>query len=465
MTKPQILGLIGLGTMGRGFALNLMENGITVYGFDNSKESITLFKRLSNSYASERMEDFVKALPRPRKIFMLVPFSEVGAVVTKLLPLLELGDIIVDAGNSHYLETRSLQLKTLQKGVELIGLGVSGGHHGARNGASFMAGGNVHAIKDIEPMLLKVAAKNDDGSSCFINAGPDGAGHFVKMVHNGIEYADMQCLAEAVYLLKKLFGMSPDSISDVLDEWNRTEHASYLLDATIAVLRAKCGDGDPLLDKIHDAAKNNGTGRWAAMASLELGVSAPTIVAALDARIISNQSALRAKIKTLRRIKSDGGPLNEIEINDLKSGLLSSRTLAFSQGFSLLETGSKFYGWNINLAQVAKVWANGCIIKGSLLENALNSFRDSKHIQDGQLLYCAPYRDIVLDGIDHLRKIIGWAVQNHAPVPAMSSCLTYWDSLSQEKLWTSLIQGQRNFFGNHIVVDANGEEIINIKYA
>lgn len=440
-----ILGLVGLGTMGRNLAENLIGKGVSVYWFDTNKFESNISPEGSMCIGFSRLEDLVNAIPRPRKICILIPSgAAVRSLVNNLILLLSPGDVLIDAGNSYYKDTSTLQSQTSRYGVELVGLGISGGAKGARSGPSMMAGGDITAVEMIEEIMSRAAAKAHDGTACFLNVGTGSSGHFVKMVHNGIEYADMQCISEAVHLLRSNNRISLSDTIEALKRWNGSRNRSYLLEAAIAVLSAKDEVEEALIDKIDDVADDNGTGRWAAVTAIELGVPAPTIVEAVNARSVSRQKQIRKLFQTFV-CSQNKDFISNIE-KDLEVALYCARSLILHQGFSLVAAGSCENNWAINLDKLAKIWSNGTIIKSELLNTTLGKYEKNKV---GGIISDDRYRKNIEKSIGSLRKVIGIAIENGIPVPGMQSCLTLWDEFSSEKLWTNLIQGQRDYFGAH----------------
>jgi 6-phosphogluconate dehydrogenase len=447
VTKLEV-GLFGLGVMGRNLALNWRDKGVCVHGYDTNPAVRKQFASDDAGISYSSPSDLIAAIPRPRIVCLLIPAGEqLCHLVEELMPLLEAGDVMVDAGNSHYRQTESLQAKVAQFGISLVGLGVSGGERGARLGPAVMAGGAPAAVATIRPLFELIAAVAEDYKPCFTNAGIGGAGHFVKMMHNGIEYADMQSIAEAVYLMRHLGGLGYLEIADVLLEWNRGELESYLIEISAEVLSATDEeDGLPLLDKISDVASQNGTGRWALIAALELEVSAPCIAAAVFARIQSACLAERIQLEKLPKAVTQRPPLKEF-LFALHETVVGARLAAFSQGFSVISAASQKYHWNIDLSELALGWRSGCIVRSRLLDTVASSIRSEPNLSN--ILMSKVLGGRMAQVTDSWRSISGIATECAIPVPVIASGLTWYDIFICGRLWTDMIQGQRDCFGAH----------------
>jgi 6-phosphogluconate dehydrogenase len=454
MNKSDI-GIYGMGVMGQNLALNMDSKGfkISVYNKKMKGEEDLLNRFLKTEAKStgisgfDELKEFVNSIAAPRKIMLMVKAgAPVDSVIEEIVPILEEGDIIIDGGNSNFHDTirRTHQLE--RKNILFVGMGVSGGEEGARKGPSLMPGGNKKAWKQIEPAYSKIAARTFNGSPCCKWMGPEGAGHFVKMVHNGIEYADMQNIAEAYYLLRKVYRLSPESISEIFFDWNKAELNSYLLKITAELLLKKDNDGSPLVDKILDSAGQKGTGKWTAITAFETGVPLPSISAAVFARFVSSYTGLR------ELLNQEHGTNKPVEFSDLqadhiKDALYASRLLAYAEGFYLIQTVSESNNWEIDLASVAEVWQGGCIIQSKLLIPIETAFH--KHPEADHLLANPDYLQLTEARIPSLREVIKRAIDHKIPVPGMSAALTLYDSLRSGRLPANIIQAQRDYFGAH----------------
>jgi 6-phosphogluconate dehydrogenase len=450
----QSIGLIGLAVMGENLALNIERNGfpIAVYNRTPEKTEAFMTKRAQGKQvkATYSIEDFVASLERPRKILIMVKAgAPVDAVIDQLKPLLEPGDIIIDGGNSFYEDTARRTRELTAKDLNFVGMGVSGGEEGALNGPSLMPGGTKSAYDNLEPILTKIAAQVDDGP-CVTYIGPGGAGHFVKMVHNGIEYGDMQLIAEAYDLLKNALGLDHTQLHEVFTEWNNTEELnSYLIEITADIFTYIDPDtGLPLVDVILDAAGQKGTGRWTVAAAFDLAVPIPTMTAAVNARIVSFYKQERMKASKILT-----GPTGKYEgdraafINKIRDALYCSKICSYAQGMHLLIAASNQFHYDLNLSECARIWKGGCIIRAAFLDKIKNAF-----LQDPQLpnILAAPeFKQSILDKQTAWREVIAEAAKLGIPVPAFSTSLAYFDSSRREQLPQNLTQAQRDYFGAH----------------
>ncbi len=450
----QSFGVIGLAVMGENIALNIERNGFPIAVYNRSREKTDAFMKNraqgKNAVAAYSLEEFVQALERPRRILVMVKAGgPVDAVIEQLKPLLDPDDMIIDGGNSLYDDTER-RVKDLEAaGFNFIGMGVSGGEEGALNGPSLMPGGSKAAYDAIEPIVTKIAAQVDDGP-CVTYIGKGGSGHFVKMVHNGIEYGDMQLIAEAYDLLKNTLGLTQEELHETFAEWNKTEELdSFLIEITADIFTKTDEEtGKPLVELIMDKAGQKGTGRWTVMSALEVGVSIPTITAAVNARIMS-------AIKEERQIaaKQITGPTAKFEgdkkafINKIRDALYCSKICSYAQGMDLLAKASILNGYNLDLGETARIWKGGCIIRAAFL-NKIKAAYD----QDGKLpnLLLAPeFKQTILDRQEAWREVVSTAAKIGIPVPAFSASLDYFDSYRRESLPQNLTQAQRDYFGAH----------------
>ena len=447
------IALVGLAVMGQNLALNMAGKGISVTVY-NRTESVTqeFMARAGQAaglLAASTLAGAVASLGRPRKVFLMVKAgSAVDHVIDDLAPLLEPGDIIVDGGNSHFRDTE-LRAETLAaKGLHYLGVGVSGGEEGALHGPSIMPGGDREAYGQLEPVLTAIAARAD-GEPCVGWMGKGGAGHFVKMVHNGIEYGDMQLIAEAYDILGRAGGLSAGRQAEGFAQWNRGLLSSYLVDITSQVLRRKDeATGQPLVDLVLDAAEQKGTGRWTAESALELGVPVPTLTAAVEAR---NISALKAERVRAARLLSGPRtePVKDVNalVSDVEQALYVAKVCSYAQGFALLAGADRHFEFGLELTLAARVWRAGCIIRAAFLDDIAASFKNDPALDN--LLLAPEFTPQVERSIPALRRVVGLAVAAGIPVPAFSASLTYFDAYRSPRLPANLIQAQRDCFGAH----------------
>lgn len=445
------IGLIGLGVMGANLALNIAEKGFAVAVHNRTASRIAEFVAGAGDLAdrlvpAETPEALVAALPRPRAIIIMVKAGDaVDATVAGLVPLLDKGDILIDAGNADFNDTRRREAALAQQGLRFVGMGVSGGEEGARHGPSIMVGGAPEAFAAIAEIVTAIAARYQD-APCAAHFGPDGAGHFVKTVHNGIEYADMQMIAE-IYGLMRTGGATPSDVGEAFARWNAGPLQSYLVEISAEVLAATDPDtGAPMVDVIQDRAGQKGTGRWTVIEALKLGQSASTIEAAVGARSWS-------AVKDLRLIGQErlaGKTLAEepgLRENELESALLAARVIGYAQGFTLLAEASETFGWGLDLARTAEIWRAGCIIRSALLDEIAAAFRDPP--AGNNLILAEPFAKLLGQRMGALRHVVARAAMCGAPVPALSAALGYYDTMRLGRGTAALIQGQRDFFGAH----------------
>ncbi|PPT08037.1 6-phosphogluconate dehydrogenase decarboxylating [Geitlerinema sp. FC II] len=450
----QNFGVIGLAVMGENLALNVERNGFSVAVYNRTTEKTTAFMENraqgKNVKPAHSLEEFVASLERPRKILLMVKAGKpVDAVIEQLKPLLEPGDMIIDGGNSLYEDTDRRVADLEAAGLRFIGMGVSGGEEGALNGPSLMPGGTREAYEAIEPIVTKIAAQVDDGP-CVTYIGPKGAGHYVKMVHNGIEYGDMQLIAEAYDLLKNVLGLTNEQLHDVFAEWDETEELdSFLIEITANIFKKKDDMGDGfLVDKILDAAGQKGTGRWTVVSSLELGVPIPTITAAVNARVMSAY-----KDERMAAAKELAGPGGKFDgntqgfINKVRDALYCSKMCSYAQGMALLGTASQEFEYNLDLGEIARIWKGGCIIKAGFLNKIKRAFDENPNLAN--LLLAPEFKQTILDRQAAWREVLMAANGLGIPVPAFSASLDYFDSYRRERLPQNLTQAQRDYFGAH----------------
>ena len=452
------VGVVGLAVMGENLALNLERNGFAPAVFNRTaartEEFLADRAKGTSILGTFSIEEFVAALERPRRILLMVKAgSPVDAVIEELAPHLEPGDILIDGGNSLFTDTERRSREVAGRGFHFVGMGVSGGEEGALWGPSLMPGGPREAYDELEPMLTAIAAKSDSGP-CVTYIGPGGSGHYVKMIHNGIEYGDMQLIAEVYDVLRRALGMEAPEIGDVFTSWNEGKLSSFLVEITGKVLKYVDSLTDkPLVDVIADRAAQKGTGRWTSQNSYELGTPIPVIDAAVVARSLSSFAGERQRAsKVLVGPGSDSVPLPEppdhyATIAALENALYVAKISSYAQGMALLRVASETYGWNLNLSEIARIWKAGCIIRAKLLDPIMRAFKDDPALEN---LMLAPYfADEVNSGTQDLRSVLRIAIDFGIPAPALGSALSYIDTYRQTRLPANLIQGLRDYFGAH----------------
>jgi 6-phosphogluconate dehydrogenase len=440
--------------MGRNLARNLARHGHVVALHNRSPERTrSLVKEHGGEgtfIPSESMSDFVASLERPRAIIVMVQAGPAtDAVIDELVPLLEEGDIIVDCGNAHFMDTRRREHALRENGLHFVGCGVSGGEEGALNGPSIMPGGSKESYARLGPILESIAAQVE-GEPCCTHVGPDGAGHFVKMVHNGIEYADMQLIAEAYDLLRTGLGATPAEIGEIFRTWNEGDLDSYLIQITAEVLsHTDAETGKPFVDVVLDEAEQKGTGRWTVQSALDLGIPITGIAEATFARSLSGHADQRAAAR--ETFGTDLEPLDikdrDAFVEDVRRALYASKVVAYAQGFDQIGAGSAEYDWNINRGAMARIWRGGCIIRARFLWRIPEAYEESPALTS---LLVAPYfAAAVRDSVANWRRVVAQAASAGIPTPAFSSSLAYYDGLRKERLPAALIQGLRDYFGAH----------------
>lgn len=453
MTKQQI-GVIGLGVMGLNLALNMESKGFSVsvydYWTDRTEEFSNKEAKDKNIQGAYSLEEFVASLELPRKILLMVKAGETtDSVIDSLIPHLQQGDILMDGGNSFYEDTNRRTAKLQALGLNFIGAGVSGGEEGARTGPSIMPGGPKEAYEQVQPILDAISAKVD-GTPCSTYMGPDGAGHYVKMVHNGIEYGDMQLISEAYFIMKHALGLTAQELHEIFSEWNKGELDSYLIEITADIF-TKMDDetGYPLVDQILDVAGQKGTGKWTSQNALDLGVSLPIVTESVFARFISSIKEERVSaskiLKGPESKKYDGDSKEFIEA--IRKALYMSKICSYAQGFAQMRAASEEYGWNIPYGDVAMIFRGGCIIRAQFLQKIKEAFDQNSDLPN--LLVDPYFQEIVGNYQNSLREVLAVAIQKGIPTPAFSSALAYYDSYRTETLPANLIQAQRDYFGAH----------------
>lgn len=469
------IGMMGLGVMGQNLSLNIADHGYSVVVYDRFPEVTRKFladcRQEEPSHervlGAESLEDFVRALKRPRKIVLLVKAgAATDATIEGILPLLEAGDILIDSGNSNWLDTIRREKNLAAQGIKFVGSGISGGETGARFGPSLMPGGAPEAWAEIEPIFRAVASKVDaetgrplpgaapgkpveGGVPCAAYIGPDGAGHYVKMVHNGIEYIDMQLISEAYWLMKRLLGLDNDNIGAIFEEWNQGVLASYLIEITGDILRQPDPSGTGyLVDYILDAAGQKGTGQWTAASALEIGAPANAIAEAVYARSLSSLKEERVAAAALLQ-GPEIAPQNDRErlIDAIREALYCSKICAYAQGFQLMAQAQAVYGWTLDFATLAQIWRGGCIIRARFLQKITDAYTLNPELKN---LMLDPYfSDALRQGQTRWRETVALAIENGIPVPAFGAALAYFDGYRSPALPANLIQAQRDYFGAH----------------
>jgi 6-phosphogluconate dehydrogenase len=447
------IGLIGLAVMGQNLVLNMNDHGYKVAVYNRTVSKVDDF--IQNEAAGTQVvgahsiEEFVQSLKRPRRAMLMVKAGDtVDHMIDSLLPHLEPGDIIIDGGNSLFTDSNRRTKTLAEKGILFIGTGVSGGEEGARFGPSIMPGGNEAAWPHVKEIFQGIAAKVDDGAPCCDWVGEDGAGHYVKMVHNGIEYGDMQLICEAYHLLSEGLGLTADELHTVFGEWNQGELDSYLIEITTEIFAKKDEDGSPLVDKILDTAGQKGTGKWTGISSLELGVPVTLIGEAVFARCVSAMKEERvAASKVLSGPDAKLSADREAFIEDVRRALYCSKMISYAQGYMLLREAAKEYGWNLNFGGVALMWRGGCIIRSRFLGKIKEAYDKNPELTN--LLMDDFFNGVLNEYQASWRRVIIQAIEVGVPMPAFSTALSFFDGYRQERLPANLLQAQRDFFGAH----------------
>lgn len=453
-------GLIGTGVMGRNLALNILDHDYSVAAWNLERELLDLAVEESAGrlVPMASLEDLIAGLAKPRRILIMIKAGKpVDSVLDSLGPLLEDGDIVIDGGNSLFRDTERRQQQWETKGIHFVGMGVSGGEDGARYGPSLMPGGSAYAYRQLEPMLKAIAAISDSGP-CVTHVGSGGSGHFVKMVHNGIEYADMQGIAEAYHVLRTIGGLDNDAMADAFKAWNNGPLESFLIEITATILTRRDSD-EHWVEQVLDRAGQKGTGRWTAELALELGISIPSISGAIDARVLSSAKALREQLSHHYAAPSTRASIGEL-IDAVGDALLVSRIAGYAQGMDLIREGSTVYEWSIDLSEIARIWKAGCIIRSRFLDTITEAYRRDPALS--HLFFDGQVRDTLQRSIQGLRDVVGVAVESGIPVPVMQASLAYFDSLRTGRLPQNLTQAQRDAFGAHrfqLVSDPEGESV------
>jgi 6-phosphogluconate dehydrogenase len=445
-------GMIGLGVMGSNLALNIEEHGFSVAVWNREPEMTDAFAQThagKRFNATAELSDFVAVLERPRTIMLMIKAGgPVDEMLDRLLPLLSEGDVVIDGGNSWFKDTQRRARRLLDYGLHFVGAGVSGGEEGARSGPSLMPGGTAQSWEAIRPIFEAIAARSDSGA-CVTYCGADGAGHFVKMVHNGIEYADMQLIAESYDLLRRLGGFEGDELADVFDAYNAGSLQSFLIEITANILRKRDPEsGAPLVDRILDKAGQKGTGKWTAQVALDLAVPVPTIAAAIDARVLSSLKNERVAASAIFGETGTRWSLDRQElVQGVHDALYAAKVCSYAQGFALLQAGAREFGWAIDLREIARIWKAGCIIRARFLDSIMKAYERNATIPN--LLIDPAFVEELQNAQPRWRSIVSIAIGKGIAVPALASSLAYFDSYRTANLPQNLTQAQRDYFGSH----------------
>jgi len=462
------IGLIGLAVMGENLVLNMESKGFPVAVYNRTPEKTKNFaetkakgKKILPTYS---IEEFINALERPRKIMLMVKAGDpVDKFIDTLIPHLEKGDLIIDGGNSDYRDSERRAKYLGEKGFLFIGTGVSGGEEGALKGPSIMPGGQRDAYKLVEPIFTKIAAQVD-GEPCCTYIGPGGAGHYVKMVHNGIEYGDMQLITEAYLLLKHVLGMDADELHKTFSEWNSGDLDSYLIEITADIFTKKDDEtGKPMVDVILDKAGQKGTGKWTVQSSLDLGVSAPTIAEAVFARIISSIKEERVEAsKILTGPEITLNPEKDAFKDAIRDALYASKICSYAQGFALMQAASKEYNWDLKFGEISMIWRGGCIIRAHFLQRIKDAYDKNPSLKN--LLLDPYFNEVIKKTQSNWRWVVADASKLGVPIPAFSSALSYYDSYRHERLGANLLQAQRDYFGAHTYERVDKEGVFHTEW-
>lgn len=467
--KKQQIGVVGMAVMGKNLALNIESRGYSValYNRTVSKtEAVVEEHPDKNLKATYSVEEFVDSIEKPRRIVLMVQAGKgTDATIQSLLPHLDKGDVLIDGGNTFFKDTIRRSEALADSGINFIGTGVSGGEEGALKGPSIMPGGQKEAYELVAPILEQISAKSEDGEPCVTYIGPNGAGHYVKMVHNGIEYGDMQLIAESYDLMQNILGLSVEEMADIFKEWNKGELDSFLIEITADILTRKddLGTGKPIVDVILDAAGNKGTGKWTSQSALDLGVPLPLITESVFARYISayKEERVAASAILAKPEYSYTGDKAEL-IEKIREALYFSKIMSYAQGFAQLRKASKEYEWDLPFGEIAKIWRAGCIIRARFLQKITDAYETNADIEN--LLVDDYFNDITKKYHQAVRDVVSIAVQAGVPVPTFSSAIAYFDSYRSDRLPANLIQAQRDYFGAHTYERTDREGIFHYSW-
>lgn len=469
MSKQQI-GVVGMAVMGKNLALNIESRGYSVALFNRTGAKTTAVVEEhpdKNFKATYTIEEFVESIEKPRRILLMVKAGPAtDATIQELLPHLDKGDILIDGGNTFFKDTIRRNEELANSGINFIGTGVSGGEEGALKGPSIMPGGQKEAYELVAPILEQISAKAEDGAPCVTYIGPNGAGHYVKMVHNGIEYGDMQLIAESYDLMKNILDLSVEEMADIFKEWNQGELDSYLIEITANILTRKDdeGTGKPVVDVILDAAGNKGTGKWTSQSALDLGVPLPLITESVFARYISAYKEERVQASKILSRTNDfefTGDKKEL-VEKIREALYFSKIMSYAQGFAQLRVASKEFDWDLPFGEIAKIWRAGCIIRARFLQKITDAYDKNPEIEN--LLLDDYFVEITKKYQQSVRDVVALAVQAGVPVPTFSSAIAYFDSYRAERLPANIIQAQRDYFGAHTYERVDKEGIFHYSW-
>ncbi|HAQ3913740.1 TPA: NADP-dependent phosphogluconate dehydrogenase [Enterococcus faecium] len=469
MSKQQI-GVVGMAVMGKNLALNIESRGYSVALFNRTGAKTTAVVEEhpdKNFKATYTIEEFVESIEKPRRILLMVKAGPAtDATIQELLPHLDKGDILIDGGNTFFKDTMRRNEELANSGINFIGTGVSGGEEGALKGPSIMPGGQKEAYALVAPILEQISAKAEDGAPCVTYIGPNGAGHYVKMVHNGIEYGDMQLIAESYDLMKNILNLSVEEMADIFKEWNQGELDSYLIEITADILTRKDdeGTGKPVVDVILDAAGNKGTGKWTSQSALDLGVPLPLITESVFARYISTYKEERVQASKILSRTNDfefTGDKKEL-VEKIREALYFSKIMSYAQGFAQLRVASKEFDWDLPFGEIAKIWRAGCIIRARFLQKITDAYDKNPEIEN--LLLDDYFVEITKKYQQSVRDVVALAVQAGVPVPTFSSAIAYFDSYRAERLPANIIQAQRDYFGAHTYERVDKEGIFHYSW-
>ncbi|EME8127483.1 NADP-dependent phosphogluconate dehydrogenase [Enterococcus faecium] len=469
MSKQQI-GVVGMAVMGKNLALNIESRGYSVALFNRTGAKTTAVVEEhpdKNFKATYTIEEFVESIEKPRRILLMVKAGPAtDATIQELLPHLDKGDILIDGGNTFFKDTMRRNEELANSGINFIGTGVSGGEEGALKGPSIMPGGQKEAYELVAPILEQISAKAEDGAPCVTYIGPNGAGHYVKMVHNGIEYGDMQLIAESYDLMKNILDLSVEEMADIFKEWNQGELDSYLIEITADILTRKDdeGTGKPVVDVILDAAGNKGTGKWTSQSALDLGVPLPLITESVFARYISAYKEERVQASKILSRTNDfefTGDKKEL-VEKIREALYFSKIMSYAQGFAQLRVASKEFDWDLPFGEIAKIWRAGCIIRARFLQKITDAYDKNPEIKN--LLLDDYFVEITKKYQQSVRDVVALAVQAGVPVPTFSSAIAYFDSYRAERLPANIIQAQRDYFGAHTYERVDKEGIFHYSW-
>jgi 6-phosphogluconate dehydrogenase len=466
MSDVYTFGMIGLGTMGRNVLLNLGDHGHSVAGYDRDPEKCRLLEREGNKMkvkGFDRLSDFINHLKSPRAVMMLVPAGKpVDDVIGELLPLLDKGDLIIDGGNSHFSDT-TRRVEELEKhGIHFFGMGISGGEEGARHGPSMMPGGNREAYELVAPMFTSIAAKVN-GEPCVTYIGPGASGHFVKMVHNGIEYAIMQLIAETYEILHKGMALPDSEIRDLFAQWNEGRLRSFLIEITRDIFAFRePGVDSLLLYDIRDQARSKGTGKWTSQVAMDLGVPIPTIDVAVSMRDLSRYKPLRVSAAAVFNDRTKLFSPDENFLVNLEQALYFSTIMAYAQGMHLLASASENFGYDLKLEKIALIWRGGCIIRSTFLENIYQAFKGNHTL--AHLLLDPAISGLITETLPGMRKVTSTAMASAVAMPGYAASLSYFDAFKSEQMPSNLIQAQRDYFGAHTYERISREGIFHTQW-